>query len=125
MARVSGPFMSIDASGTIYKTLTASIWKGRNYIRGYFVPTNADTAAQQVQRALMASAVTGWQALVAVMPVSPPLGAESYKDQWNIAARDVYPPISGFNYYVMQYVLQGISPTIPPIAPKKTKTIHG
>lgn len=125
MAKVSGPFMSIDASGTIYKALTASIWKGRNYIRGYFVPTNPNTVAQQAQRTLMASAVAAWQGLTAVMPVSPPLGAEEYKDQWNIAARDVYPPISGFNYYTMQYILQGTAPTIPAIAPKKSKTIHG
>ena len=125
MARVSGPFMSIDASGTIYKALTASIWKGRNYIRGYFIPTNPNTAAQQTQRALMAAAVTGWQGLTAVTPASGALGDEMYKDKWNVAARDVYPPISGFNYYVMQYCLQGSAPTIPAIAPKKSKTIHG
>lgn len=125
MAKVSGPFMSLDASGTIYKTLTASIWKGRNYIRGYFIPNNPNTPAQQAQRTLMAAAVAAWQALADTMPASPPLGPESYKDQWNIAARDVYPPISGFNYYVMQYALQGSAPTIPAVAPKKSKTIHG
>lgn len=125
MAKVSGPFMSLDASGTIYKTLTASIWKGRNYIRGYFIPANPNTVAQQAQRTLMASAVSGWQGLTDTMPTSPPLGPESYKDQWNIAARDVYPPISGFNYYVMQFVLQGSAPSIPAVAPKKSKTIHG
>lgn len=125
MAKVAGPFMSVDASGTIYKTLTASIWKGRNYIRGYFIPTNPNTAAQQAQRALMAAAVAAWQALTAVKPDSPPLADEFYKDQWNIAAREVYPPISGFNYYTMQYVLQGAAPTIPTVAPKKAKTIHG
>jgi len=117
--------MSIDASGTIYKTLTASIWKGRNYIRGYFRPTNPNTAAQQVQRTLMATAVAAWQALVDTKPASGASGDEEYKDQWNIAARDVYPPISGFNYYTMQYLLQGSAPTIPAVAPKKAKTIHG
>lgn len=125
MAKVSGPFMSVDASGTIYKSLTASIWKGRNYIRGYFIPANPNTAGQQAQRALMSSAVSGWQGLTAIMPDSPPLSKENYKDQWDIAARDVYPPISGFNYFTMQYCLQGAMPTIPTIAPKKSKTIHG
>jgi len=117
--------MSIDASGTIYKSLTASIWKGRNYIRGYFRPTNPNTDDQKVQRALMAASVAGWQALVAVTPASGAGNDELYKDKWNVAARDVYPPISGFNYYVMQYCLQGSAPTIPAIAPKKAKTIHG
>lgn len=125
MAKVSGPFMSIDASGTIFKTLTASIWKGRNYIRGYFIPTNPNTTAQQAQRALLAAAVAAWQGLTDEKPASPPLSDEYYKDQWNIAARDVYPPISGFNYFTMQYCLQGLMPTIPAIAPKKSKTIHG
>ena len=125
MAKVSGPFMSLDASGTIYGTLTASIWKGRNYIRGHFIPANPNTPAQQAQRLLMKNAVSTWQGLTAVMPDSPPLGAEHYKDQWNVAARDVYPSISGFNYFTMQYCLQGAMPTIPLVAPKKSKTIHG
>lgn len=125
MAKVSGPFMSVDASGTIYKTLTASIWKGRNYIRGYFRPSNPNSEAQQAQRTLMASAVTAWQALTAVTPDSGAGSDEEYKDKWNEAARDVYPPISGFNYFVMQYLLQGESPTIPAVAPQKAKTIHG
>jgi len=125
MAKVSGPFMSVDASGTIYKTLTASIWKGRNYIRGYFIPTNPNTVNQQAQRALMKAAVSTWQGLVDERPDSPPLADNYYKDQWGIAAREVYPPISGFNYFTMQYCLQGTMPTIPAVAPKKSKTIHG
>lgn len=113
MARVNGPFLSIDASGKLYNVLVASIWKGRNYMRGHFIPTNPNTAAQQAQRTLMASAVAGWQAL-----------NSQTQELWNIAARDVYPPISGFNYYVMQYLLQGAEPSIPAVAPKKAKVIH-
>lgn len=125
MAKVTGPFMSVDASGTIFKTLTASIWKGRNYIRGHFIPSNPNTEAQQTQRALMAEAVAAWQGLTAVTPASGALSDENYKDKWDVAARDVYPPISGFNYFTMQYLLQGAAPTIPATAPKKTKSIHG
>ena len=125
MAKVTGPFMSIDASGTIYNTLTASIWKGRSYIRGYFRPANPKTADQFAQRTLLAAAVAAWQALDAVMPEYGAAAPETYKDQWNVAARDVYPPISGFNYYVMQYCITGTAPTIPAVAPKGTKSIHG
>lgn len=113
MARVNGPFLSIDASGKVYNTLVASIWKGRNYMRGHFQPTNANTAAQIVQRDLFAAAVLSWQGLYA-----------SAQEQWNVAARDVYPPISGFNYYVSQMLLQAGYPTIPDTAPKKAKNIH-
>ena len=66
-----------------------------------------------------------WQALVAVTPEYGAGNDELYKDKWNEAARDVYPPISGFNYYVMQYCLTGAAPTIPAVAPKGSKSIHG
>ena len=125
MAKVTGPFMSVDAAGTIYKTLTASVWKGRNYIRGWFRPTNPKTPAQYTQRTLLKTAVAAWQALVETPPEYGAEGDELYKDKWNEAARDVYPPISGFNYYVMQYLLAGSAPTIPAQAPKKSKSIHG
>jgi hypothetical protein len=125
MAKVTGPFMSIDAAGTIYNALTASIWKGRNYIRGYFRPSNPKTAAQLVVRTLLATAVAAWQALEAVMPEYGAAAPETYKDQWNISARDVYPPISGFNYYVQQYCIAGAAPSIPAVAPKGSKSIHG
>ena len=125
MAKVTGPFMSVDASGTIYNTLTASIWKGRNYIRGWFRPSNPKTAGQFAQRTLLATAVAAWQALDAVMPEYGANAAGTYKDRWNSAAREVYPPISGFNYYVMQYCITGTAPTIPAVAPKGSKSIHG
>jgi hypothetical protein len=114
VARVTGPFLSVDASGTVYDLLTASIWKGRNYLRGFFRPTNPKTAAQFAVRTELAEAVSSWQGLYA-----------GTKDQWDVAARDVYPPISGFNYYVQQYILQAAPPTIPPVAPRKSKSIHG
>ncbi len=114
MALVLGPLMSIDASGTYKDCLTFSIWKGRNYVRTWFRPTNPKTPAQQAQRWEMKNAVAAYHGLY-----------QETKDDWNVAARDVYPPISGFNYYVMQYVLQNGAPTIPAVAPKKAKTIHG
>jgi len=125
MARVTGPFMSVDASGTIYGILTASIWKGRNYIRGHVVPTNAKSADQLVVRTLLAAAVAAWQLLTAVEPDSGSTGAKDYKSGWNTAAQDVQPAISGFNYYVQQYCLTGAAPEIPAVAPRKSKSIHG
>lgn len=125
MAKVTGPFMSVDASGTIFNTLTASIWKGRNYIRGWFRPTNPKTPGQFVVRSLLAAAVLEWQGLAPLKPEYGADGDEMYKDMWNDAARDVYPPISGFNYFVMQYCLTHPVPTIPEHAPKKGKSIHG
>jgi len=118
MARVVAPFLSVDASGTMDGSMTASIWKGQQYMRRWFRPTNPKTTGQQAQRSKLADAVAAWQALYDVT-----------KTAWNEAARDVYPPISGFNYYTQQYILQNITspndPTIPAIAPKKDRTLHG
>jgi len=125
MAKVSGPFMSVDASGTIYKNLDRVNLERKKLHSRVFQAHNPNTDNQIVQRGKMAAAVAAWQALVAVTPESGAGGDEEYKDQWNVAARAVYPPISGFNYYVMQYLLEGVDPTIPAIAPQKAKTIHG
>jgi len=114
MARVTGPFLSVDASGTAYDLLTASIWKGRNYMRGFFRPTNPKTAAQKAVRQMLADAISAWHGLYS-----------GTQEEWNVAARDVYPPISGFNYFTQQYILQSGPPTIPPVAPRKSKSIHG
>ena len=114
MAKVTGPFMSIDSSGTAFGALTASIWKGRNYIRDHVRPTNPKTNGQDAQRYLFADAVSEWHGLY-----------DATKEQWALAARECSPPISGFNYWVMQYSLQGGTPTIPAVAPKSTKTLHG
>lgn len=40
MAKVTGPLMSLDASGTVGKTATFSKWKGRNYVRLRVIPRN-------------------------------------------------------------------------------------
>ena len=71
------------------------------------------------------NAVAAWQALDAVTPEYGALSPENYKDAWNTAARDVYPPISGANYFVQQYCITGSAPTIPAVAPRKSKSIHG
>jgi hypothetical protein len=65
MARVTGPFMSIDASGTLAKTLTAAKWKGRNYMRQRIVPNNPKSAAQLGVRAMLRFLATQWAALSA------------------------------------------------------------
>lgn len=53
MAKVSAPFLSLDASGTVAGTLTASKWKGRNYMRLRIVPANPQSPDQQVTRGIL------------------------------------------------------------------------
>ncbi len=53
MAKLTGPFMSIAASGTLAKTLTASIWKGRPYMRLRVIPSNPQSVGQQTTRSVL------------------------------------------------------------------------
>lgn len=50
MARVTGPLMSMEASGTIGKTLTFANWVGRQYVRRWTRPANPQTQDQMDQR---------------------------------------------------------------------------
>lgn len=50
MARVTGPLMSMEASGTIGKTLTFANWVGRQYVRRWTRPSNPQTQHQMDQR---------------------------------------------------------------------------
>lgn len=53
MAKVTGPFMSIDASGTFANILTASKWKGRPYMRQRVDPSNPSTSGQIAIRLIL------------------------------------------------------------------------
>lgn len=50
MAKVTGPLMSLEASGTIGNALTFSRWVGRPYVRRYTIPGNPQTLGQEAQR---------------------------------------------------------------------------
>jgi hypothetical protein len=55
MSKVTGPLMSLDASGTIGKTVVFSKWKGQNYTRLRVVPLNKQTDDQQDVRIKLGS----------------------------------------------------------------------
>lgn len=65
MALVTGPLMSIDASGTLGKTLTYAKWKGRNYVRQRVIPANPQSAAQTGVRAMMSYLSQLWNGVSA------------------------------------------------------------
>lgn len=50
MAKVTGPLMSMDASGSVGGTLTFSKWVGRSYVRHLVIPSNPQTADQMTVR---------------------------------------------------------------------------
>lgn len=60
MARVTGPLLSIDASGSVAGTITFSKWKGRSYVRQRVIPANPKTPLQVSTRAIMGFCAKNW-----------------------------------------------------------------
>jgi hypothetical protein len=87
MAKVTGPLMSLSASGSVGKTITFATWKGRPYVRQLVTPTNPKSALQTGTRAMFAFLTAAWSALAA--------GAKSSWDELATATQ-----ISAFNAYV-------------------------
>jgi len=50
MAGVTAPLLSFGASGAIAKTQVYSTWRGKPYVRRHVVPSNPNTAGQQLTR---------------------------------------------------------------------------
>lgn len=53
MAKVTGPLMSMSASGSIGKSIVFSIWKGVAYVRQWLKPANPQSADQGDVRIIM------------------------------------------------------------------------
>lgn len=87
MAIVTGPLMSVDASGKFGGSMVFGKWKGRNYARKLVTPKNPKSAKQLGVRAMMTFLAKAWSALAA-----------GIKDDYDaLAAAD---QISPFNAYV-------------------------
>ena len=65
MAKVTGPLMSISASGTFAKTLVYSRWKGRPYVRERVIPDNPRSALQTGVRSLWKFLSKYWESISA------------------------------------------------------------
>jgi hypothetical protein len=53
MAKVTGPLMSMSASGKLADALVFFGWKGRNVVRGFVVPANPEDPKQGDNRIIM------------------------------------------------------------------------
>ena len=91
MAKVTGPMLSLDASGTIAKVLTASRWRGVPYMRQRVIPHNPQTDDQVAIRSLVSDASKAWR------NEDSPIDTD-YKEAYKEAAAGQ--PYSGFNLYM-------------------------
>lgn len=99
MAKVTGPLLSLDASGSVASTMTFSRWKGRNYVRQRVIPTYTNTTLQAKVRALISDASIAWKsnATVGATVINP-----AYKTAYETAAAGQ--AISGFNLFIRECV---------------------
>jgi len=86
MAKVSAPFLSLDASGTVASTLTASKWKGRNYMRLRIIPANPQTSGQQDVRSILGTLAKSVRAVLTSYVDTAHVGSPFF-----VAARDGAP----------------------------------
>jgi len=93
MVRVTGPFLSLDARGTLGDVMTASFWRGVNYIRQRVIPHNPRTSRQVAIRSVLTDGVSKWRFGTI---------SQSDKDMWNSYAKGQ--EYSGFNRYMQKYI---------------------
>jgi hypothetical protein len=98
MVRVTGPFLSLDARGTLADTMTGSFWRGINYIRVRVVPHNPKSIAQVAVRDVLTDGVSKWRFGTISM---------ANKNWWNTYAKGLGE--SGFNRFMRVYVMSNYS----------------
>ena len=95
MAKVTAPFLSINASGALAKTLVATTWKGIKVMRQFVVPANPKTAAQTAQRNRMSVSVNAWRVFFITALI---------RTAWDLMAGFQATPMSGFNWFTSNVV---------------------
>jgi hypothetical protein len=106
MAKVRGPLYSIDARGVIADAMVFAGWKGIKWVRGQFIPQNPKTTDQVAQRTIFTQAIDGWHGTTA-----------QQKIDWQTAIERKGYTMSGFNFYVSEYIksmLLGETPSNDP-----------
>lgn len=64
MARVTGPLMSMTASGTVGKIATFSKWNGQAYVRTRVIPFNLNSTGQQTVRSILGTLAKACRAVL-------------------------------------------------------------
>lgn len=109
MAKVTAPFLSLDASGTVAGTLTASKWKGINYMRQRVIPKNPNSFKQLAIRGVITDASIAWKTGASVGTV---VINSTYKAAFDAAA--LGQAYSGFDLFIKNCVSINYDATTSP-----------
>lgn len=99
MAKVTGPLLSLDASGSVAGAMTFSRWKGINYVRQRVIPTYSNTTDQANVRAIVHDASIAWKAGSTIGGIAL---NSAYKLAYNEKASGM--AMSGFNLFIKECV---------------------
>lgn len=86
MARTVAPLLSFNAGGQIAKTQVYATWKGRPYVRRYVVPSNPNTAQQQMTRNVFSWLMQAWK----FWPAGAIDAWDAYADSLRITNRNAF-----------------------------------
>jgi hypothetical protein len=100
MAKLTGPLFSLEASGTVGRTITYSRWKGRAYSRRRVIPLNPMSANQVASRNLVraASQAVSWASQTALKTTPP-----GVTDKAAVAA--ITPDTQAWNGYLLASII--------------------
>lgn len=80
MAKVTGPLLSLDASGSVAGTMTFSKWKGINYLRQRVIPSNPRTAGQLAVRSILGTLAKAAHAVLTSYADTLGIGSQFFID---------------------------------------------
>jgi len=108
MVKLTAPFLSLDARGSVGSAITFSFWRGINYGRARVIPQNPKSDAQVNIRLLISDATVAWKTNDTVGAIEIDAAYKLAYD--NAAAGKAY---SGFNLFIKQTVALNYTGTAP------------
>jgi len=101
MAKVTGPLMSMSASGKLGNAIVFSIWKGAAYVRQFVIPANPQSSDQGDQRIIMGGSGRACGKVAVTSPFNVKL-----------AALGVIPSGQSKQSYLVKYIMSHYLDTI-------------
>jgi hypothetical protein len=98
--------MSLNATGSLAKSIVFAGWKGIKYARQYIVPANPNTSGQQTQRGYITAAVALWHSILY------PLNTLD-KGNLDRGANNSGVTMSGFNLFTRNYTKSKVAGATP------------
>ena len=78
MAKLVGPFMSLEARGKLGDAIVAFVWKGRNVLRAWTIPSNPQSEGQKLIRQKFAAMGKNTKVIKEIQS-DLPAGSEMYQ----------------------------------------------